>query len=313
MKNASPPLVLCLMGPTASGKTSTAVQLVERLPVEIVSVDSAMVYRYMNIGTAKPDPGTLAAAPHRLIDIRDPEQPYSAGEFVRDAAREIDEILAAGRIPLLVGGTMLYFRALIDGIAELPEADSTVRAALDRDADERGWPALHAELADIDPAAAGRIAPNDRQRIQRALEVFRVSGRTLSDWHAAPPNSNGYEFLQLALIDPDRSLLHARINARFDEMLDDGFVDEVAQLRERPGLDASSAAMRSVGYRQVWAHLDGEYDLAAAVERAKAATRQLAKRQLTWLRGDPRPARFDPLDADSAGAICRLIEAKLNH
>ncbi len=301
------------MGPTASGKTSTAVHLIERLPIDIVSVDSAMVYRHMNIGTAKPDAETLSGAPHRLIDIRDPEQAYSAGEFVRDAAREIDDIVAAGRVPLLVGGTMLYYRALIDGIAELPEADPTVREALDRDAAERGWPALHAELANVDPAAARRIAPNDRQRIQRALEVFRVSARTLSDWQAVPAKPANYDFLQVALIDPDRSQLHARINARFDEMLTDGFVDEVASLRARPGLDKDSTAMRSVGYRQIWAYLDGECDLATATARAQAATRQLAKRQLTWLRGDPRPLCFDPLDGESVGAIRRLIEAKLNH
>ena len=301
------------MGPTASGKTDLAVHLVDRFPVEIVSVDSALVYRGMDIGTAKPGPEILARAPHRLIDIREPEDAYSAGAFVRDARDEVDDIHAAGRIPLLVGGTMLYFRALIDGIAELPDADQDIREAIDAEAAVHGWPALHKRLASIDPVAAARIEPGDKQRIQRALEVYEASGRTLSDWQrsASPPES-GLRFVKFALIDPERRVLHERINARFVQMLDEGFVDEVRRLMQRPGLDAESSSMRAVGYRQIWRFLDGQIDLATAIAQGQAATRQLAKRQLTWLRSEPELRRFDPLDNASADAISTELARKLN-
>ena len=301
------------MGPTASGKTDLAVRLVEEFPFDIVSVDSALVYRGMDIGTAKPDAEVLARAPHRLINIREPEDAYSAGSFVRDALAEIASIQEAGRIPLLVGGTMLYFRALIDGIAELPDADPDIRAALDAEAAEKGWPALRDELAAVDPAAAARIEPGDRQRIQRALEVFRISGRPLSDWQqSASAQSGDFDYLKFALTDPDRSNLHERINRRFRQMLDAGFVDEVRGLMQRPGLSADSPAMRAVGYRQIWRYLDGQVDLETATAQGQAATRQLAKRQLTWLRSEPELACFDPLDNRSGAAISAQIARKLN-
>jgi tRNA dimethylallyltransferase len=301
------------MGPTASGKTGQAIRLAESLPLDIVSVDSAMVYRGMDIGTAKPDAETLSRAPHALVDIRDPEEAYSAGAFVRDAVSEIRRILDTGRVPLLVGGTMLYFRALIDGIAELPEADPAIRRALDEEGDDRGWPALHRELESVDPGAAGRIAPNDRQRIQRALEVYRATGRSLSEWQesAARPGAD-FNFLKIALLDPDRTGLHNRINRRFREMLDAGFIEEVEALRSRPGLSSDASSMRSVGYRQIWAYLDGACDLFAASERAQAATRQLAKRQITWLRTERAVNVLDPLDKRTPMAILKAVEGKLN-
>ena len=301
------------MGPTASGKTETAVRLVERFPLDIVSVDSALVYRGMDIGTAKPDAATLTRAPHRLIDIREPEDAYSAGAFVSDADREIEAILARGRAPLLVGGTMLYFRALMRGIADMPRGDPALRAEIDEAASVRGWPALHAELASVDPASAARIAPNDRQRIQRALEVYRSTGQSLSALHGkAAPGLSGYRFVKIALVDERRSRLHERINARFLTMLDAGFVDEVRTLMARPGLTADSPSMRAVGYRQLWACLAGECDLETAVARGQAATRQLAKRQLTWLRSESGLDVFDPLDKSSMAAISRLVDENLN-
>ncbi|MEM9209003.1 MAG: tRNA (adenosine(37)-N6)-dimethylallyltransferase MiaA [Pseudomonadota bacterium] len=309
----NPPLVVCLMGPTASGKTDFAVRLVDRFPLDIVSVDSALVYRGMDIGTAKPGPDVLAVAPHRLIDVCEPENAYSAGRFVRDAMAEIGKIHAAGRVPLLVGGTMLYFRALMEGIADLPAADVDVRAELDREAVRRGWPALHDDLRAVDPAAAARIEPGDRQRIQRALEVFRVSGRPLTDWQrSAERRAGDFDYLKFALSDPDRHVLHERINRRFGQMLDAGFVDEVRSLRRRSGLSADSSAMRAVGYRQVWRHLDGQINLETATLQAQAATRQLAKRQLTWLRSESELHSYDPLDKGSADAISAQVGQKLN-
>ncbi len=300
------------MGPTASGKTECAVRLHENFPVDIVSVDSALVYRGMNVGTAKPDAKTLERAPHRLIDIREPEDSYSAGQFSADARREIDAIHAAGRVPLLVGGTMLYFRALIDGIAEMPGADPGVREQLDAEAEERGWPALHAELASVDAEAAARIAPSDRQRIQRALEVYRVSGKPLSAWQRdAKPEASGDDFVRLALVDPARAALHQRIDERFAAMMDAGFLEEVAVLRARPGLTASSPSMRAVGYRQLWAHLEGEATLDEAITRGQAASRQLAKRQLTWLRGERGVEIFDPLETLRTDAISRFLRGVL--
>lgn len=301
------------MGPTASGKTELGIRLVEQFPLDIVSVDSALVYRGMDIGTAKPDAATLRKAPHRLIDILDPEDAYSAGAFVRDAQREIDAIHADGRVPLLLGGTMMYFRSLTRGIAELPEADAAVRAAIDAEATRAGWSALHAQLSDVDPQSAERISRNDRQRIQRAIEVYRISGRTLSEWQtagAAPATE--YAFIKLALVGSSRARLHERIERRFETMLEAGFVEEVRSLMQRSGLGPDSPSMRAVGYRQLWAHLGGRYDLAEATRRAKAATRQLAKRQLSWLRSESGLALFDPLEAGTSAAISTLVDKKLN-
>ncbi len=303
---------ILLMGPTASGKTDLAIHLCERFPCDVISVDSALVYRGMDIGTARPDPETLVRTPHRLIGIRDPEESYSAGEFVRDAYAEMDAIFAAGRIPLLAGGTMMYFRALTQGIAELPGADEDIRAAIDAEAAERGWPAMHAELAHVDPEAAQRIKPNDRQRIQRALEVWRSSGTALSDWHGnREPARDDIAYVKIGLNIEPRRLLHERIAARLRAMVEDGFVDEVARLRERPGLTADHPSMRSVGYRQFWQHLDGEFDLDEARRRALYATRQLAKRQITWLRSETDVFICNPLEAGAIDAISAFLARSL--
>jgi len=290
---------ILLMGPTGSGKTELAATLVSRLPLEIVSVDAAMVYRGMDIGTAKPPPGLLARAPHRLIDLVDPAERYSAARFLADAGAAMAEISAQGRIPLLVGGTMLYFRALQSGLARLPAADTAIRQRLDARAAVEGWPALHAELAKLDPVTAARVRPNDRQRIQRALEVIEQSGKTLSaqlgeDLRGASSRTD----LPLVLAPRDRGLLFERIAARFDEMMRRGFVDEVRGLRARGDLHAELPSMRLIGYRQLWQHLDGAGTLADASQRAIAATRQLARRQLTWLRAEPRAEWFDAGAAD---------------
>lgn len=303
---------VCLMGPTASGKTDLAVRLVEAFAFEIISVDSAMVYRGMDIGTAKPDAKTRRRAPHRLIDIRDPEQVYSAGDFVRDARAEMARIREAGRVPLLAGGTLMYFRALIRGLATLPRADRALRAAIDRDAQRLGWPALHRRLAAVDPVAAGRIAPNDAQRIQRALEVFEKSGRALSEWQARTvPGIPGESYLTFGLVPEPRSELHARIERRFDAMVEAGFVDEVARLRRRPGLDRRSPSMRAVGYRQIWDYLDGRTTLEAALRDAVTATRRLAKRQMTWLRSERNLTRHNPLERDAFAAISTSISERM--
>jgi len=304
----NPTTAVCLLGPTATGKTELAIALCERFPFEIISVDSALVYRGMDVGTAKPDAATLARTPHRLIDIRDPEESYSAGDFVRDAREAIDEIRAAGKIPLLVGGTMLYFRALTEGLADLPAATSEVREAIEREAEAHGWPALHEQLAGIDPAAAARIAPRDRQRIQRALEVYRTSGRTitaLQEQTGAAPD--GTRFVRVALNPADRSRLHARIERRLEQMLAAGFVDEVRTLMARPNLERDSPAMRAVGYRQYWSHLAGDYDAGEAFRRALYATRQLAKRQVTWLRKLDDILVVDPLEVAAADAISDFL------
>ncbi len=305
--------VICLAGPTASGKTDFAIRLCEQLPLEIISVDSALVYRGMDIGTAKPDAEMLKRTPHRLIDIRDPEINYSAGDFVRDAVVEINDIRGSGRIPLLVGGTMMYFRSLTEGIAELPEADPDVRANLDADAAAVGWPLMHEKLGEIDPDAAARINPNDSQRIQRALEVYEISGRTLSDWQATDRRPDPeHSYLKIALVPGSRSVLHERIGARLQAMFEQGFVEEVEGLRKRPGLSGQSSSMRAVGYRQIWSHLDGEYDRATAEDKALAATRQLAKRQLTWLRSDEQHNRFDPLEGKAFDAISTFLDKQLD-
>ncbi|MEQ8205368.1 MAG: tRNA (adenosine(37)-N6)-dimethylallyltransferase MiaA [Woeseia sp.] len=305
------PPVICLMGPTASGKTSVAMRLAEELPVDVVSVDSALVYRGMDIGTAKPDADMLAEVPHQLIDICEPEETYSAGAFVRDAVAAIDGIHGAGRIPLLAGGTMMYFRALTQGIAPLPAADPAIRAALDAEAQRDGWPALHQQLASVDSAAAARIADTDSQRIQRALEVFRISGKPLSELQRETLQPARYNFIRVALMPPERAILHQRIAERLNQMMAAGFLDEVRLLRERPGLTADSTSMRSVGYRQLWAHLEGETDYRTAAERALFATRQLAKRQITWLRTEPVINCFDPLEAGAIDTILSVLREKL--
>lgn len=281
-----PPAIL-LMGPTASGKTALAVELVRHFPFDIISVDSAMIYRGMDIGTAKPDAETLRVAPHRLIDILDPAETYSAGRFREDALAAMEEITAAGRVPLLVGGTLLYFRALQQGLAALPTADARLRTELDARAARFGWPALHAELARVDAVAAARIHVNDPQRIQRALEVFYLTGRPLSAWHAAEERKpRTFRWIKFALVPADRAQLHARIETRFRSMMASGFLEEVSALRRRGDLNRSSPSMRAVGYRQLWEHLDGQCDLDSAVRRGIVATRRFAKRQLTWLRAE---------------------------
>jgi tRNA dimethylallyltransferase len=301
------PLAIFLMGPTASGKTALACELSERFPLDLVSVDSALVYRGMDIGTAKPDAATLARYPHALVDIRDPAQPYSAADFRDDALAAMQSIGARGRVPLLVGGTGLYFRALQQGLAALPQADASIRQRLGAEARQLGWPALHARLARLDPAAAARIGSNDAQRLQRALEVIELSGRPLSELqqrsHAAP---FPWRVLKLALMPRERSVLHERIARRFDAMLADGFLDEVRALRTRDDLHADLPAIRAVGYRQAWHYLDGKIDAAAFRDQAIFATRQLAKRQITWLRSDLAARFFDP---GESGCAPRATEA----
>ena len=333
------PAYVALAGPTACGKTAAALALAARLPVEIVSVDSALVYRGMDIGTAKPTPAERAAVPHHLIDIRDPGEAYSAAEFAADAARLVREIRARGALPLLVGGTMLYFKALFDGLAAMPAADAAVRAALDAEAAALGWPAMHARLAQVDPVTAARLAPHDSQRIQRALEVWQISGRTLSDWHAgqtAPATTATVDTSGPGAIDfthgatglppspaaplppavfismepEDRAWLHGRIAQRFEQMLAGGFLDEVRALRARGDLSPDLPSMRCVGYRQAWEWLDtqgGDSPLDAATlrERGIAATRQLAKRQITWLRS--MPAR-QVIAGDPPQALERVVQ-----
>lgn len=305
--------VICLMGPTASGKTGIAMQLADAFPLDLVSVDSALVYRGMDIGTARPTADSLLRYPHRLIDLRDPEQSYSAGEFVRDALVEIEAVHAAGRIPLLVGGTMMYFRSLIGGIASLPGADHSVRAAIDEEAGKRGWAEMHRQLAEIDIEAATRINPNDAQRIQRALEVYRLSGRSLSEWQAeSQPLKPGYNFAKIALIPEPRAVLHARIAERLEQMLAAGFIEEVRVLMGRPDLTAEHASMRAVGYRQYWSHLQGDMDSDEARSRALAATRQLAKRQLTWLRSERDLFTVNPLETDAFAIISSHLNGLLS-
>ncbi len=300
------PLGICLAGPTASGKSALALRLAERHAIEIVSVDSAQVYRGMDIGTAKPGAAERAAVPHHLIDLIEPEQAYSAAQFVRDATAAAAAIRARGRLPLLVGGTMLYFKALREGLDDMPAADAALRAQLDARAAAEGWPALHAELQRVDPATAARLAPNDAQRIQRALEVWLASGRPLSSFHAgrrAGPMGNAWPLL--ALEPHSRAWLHERIARRFDAMLAAGFVAEVQQLRRRPALRAQMPAMRCVGYRQAWAALDSA-SLDGLREAGIAATRQLAKRQLTWLRSMHDRTR---IACDAPDAQARLADA----
>lgn len=294
---------LCLTGPTATGKTELALGLAERFPVEIVSMDSAVVYRGLDVGTAKPSRAARARVRHHLVDILEPEARYSAGRFARDAARTVGEIRARGRIPVLVGGTLLYLRALRDGLAALPDGDADVRARLDSQARARGWPALHARLAAVDPEAAARIAPRDAQRIQRALEVHELTGCPLSSFHAGESGGARAAVDTLALVPDDRDALKRRIAQRFDSMVARGLVAEVARLRARGNLNPNSPSIRSVGYRQIWQYLDGELDWPAARERAIVATRQLAKRQLTWLRAETHCTRLDPFAPGAAERV----------
>jgi tRNA dimethylallyltransferase len=302
------PAVL-LMGPTASGKTAVALELAAKLPVEIVSVDSAQVYRGMDIGTAKPDAATRSRVRHHLLDLIDPDEPYSAARFRSDALAAIAGVRARGRIPLLVGGTMLYFKALREGLSDLPPADAAVRARLDARAADEGWPALHAELARVDPATAARLGPADGQRIQRALEVYELSGRPISALRGARQSPAEGGIVSLALVPNDRAELHRRIAARFDAMLAAGLVDELAGLRRRFRLDASMPSMRCVGYRQAWQFIDGDGDRDALRERGAAATRQLARRQLTWLRSLDVPT-FDAYAARVGADVAGWLAAK---
>ncbi|MDH3354736.1 MAG: tRNA (adenosine(37)-N6)-dimethylallyltransferase MiaA, partial [Chromatiales bacterium] len=278
--------IIFLMGPTASGKTESAMRLVDELNGEIVSVDSAMVYRGMDIGTAKPEPELLAEYPHALIDLIDPLESYSAAQFRTDALREISEIQARGHTPILAGGTMLYYRALEYGLSPLPEADPEVRQRLEQQAEELGWEAMHQRLAEVDPESAARIHPNDPQRLQRALEVYEVSGKPMSELWQQASDPLAEKPLKIALAPAERSVLHQRIEQRFDQMLKLGFIDEVERLYERGDLHDSLPSIRCVGYRQVWNYLAGDWDRDTAREKSIIATRQLAKRQMTWLRSE---------------------------
>ncbi|MCT9072141.1 tRNA (adenosine(37)-N6)-dimethylallyltransferase MiaA [Cupriavidus gilardii] len=312
MAAASPAPIVCLLGPTASGKTAAALALAARAPIEIISMDSALVYREMDIGTAKPSAAELAAVPHHLIDIIDPADSYSAAQFVADTNALVESIRARGREPLIVGGTMLYYKALTQGLNDLPQADPQVRAELDRLAEERGWPALHAMLAQVDPVTAARLAPNDSQRIQRALEIHRLTGLPMSALLAREADARtfdgqaGSRFRAIALEPSDRAVLHARIEARFDAMLGGGLLDEVERLRSRGDLHPGLPSIRCVGYRQVWEYLDGHCDFATMRERGIAATRQLCKRQLTWLRSTPERLVVDCLAPDYVEQVARL-------
>ena len=284
---SSKPPVICLMGATAVGKTDLAIALGDRLPCDLISVDSALIYRGMDIGTAKPSVEELKKAPHRLIDIRDPSESYSAAEFREDALKEIDAIHQQGRIPLLVGGTMLYYKALIEGLADLPKADENVRRRLLESAEAEGWDALHRKLQSIDPVSAERIHPNDPQRLQRALEVYELTGKSLTELWAEQQKQAQlpFDIIQFSVDQPDRKILHERIEQRFHLMLKSGFEEEVQRLYQRGDLNKNMPSIRSVGYRQMWEYFDGDYDFEQMVERGIIATRQLAKRQMTWLRG----------------------------
>lgn len=303
--SAEPARAVCLTGPTATGKSGVAIALARELPVEIVSVDSAMVYRGMDIGTAKPSPEVRAAVPHHLIDIADPAEPYSAGRFLADAADAIAGIRARGRLPLLVGGTLLYLRALRTGLTPLPTGDADVRREIDAQAAEEGWPALHRRLAEIDPDSAARIAPADRQRIQRALEVYRLTGRPLSVLQRGTEAAGARADLRMiALLPGDRAVLAERIERRFDRMVEEGLVGEVERLKARGDLGPDTPSMRAVGYRQIWGYLDGLYGWSEARAKAITATRKLARRQMTWLRSEPA---LETCDAFAPGLAEKLL------
>ncbi len=296
-----------IMGPTGTGKTDLAVELRKHFPVEIISVDSALVYKGMDIGSAKPDAETLAQAPHRLIDFLDPSQPYSAADFREDALREMADITAQGRIPLLVGGTMLYFRALEYGLSDLPQANPEIRAKLEAEAAEHGWQTLHDRLSKIDPLAAARIHPNDPQRLQRALEVYELTGKSLTElqqttWHDAC----SYQLLKIALIPENRAWLHARLAQRFDQMLEHGVIEEVRKLLARGDLNTHLPAIRAVGYRQIWDYLSNKIDYNQMRDRAIVATRQLAKRQMTWLRSEKDISVYNPQEDHLSSVISNV-------
>lgn len=308
---AHPPAIL-LMGPTASGKTAVAAQLVATLPCEIISVDSALVYKGMNIGTAKPDADLLRRAPHHLIDVIEPHESYSAARFRDDALALMREITERGNIPLLVGGTMLYFKALVEGLNDLPEADSTIRLIIETMADEEGWPALHEKLRKVDPETAARLEPADAQRIQRALEIFYITGRSMTDLLKKPKYVYfPYTPIRIALLPGDRAALHERIAQRFDAMLEAGLVGELRGLREEYGLEPEMPSMRCVGYRQAWDFLDNRISRAELREQGIAATRQLAKRQLTWLRGMSDYTEFDCLAANVGDLVLEYVRREL--
>ena len=308
-KSSQLPPAVFLMGPTASGKTDLAVQLIQHLPFEIISVDSALVYRGMDIGTAKPDQALLEKAPHRLIDICEPSEAYSAARFRQDALSEMQDITASGKIPLLVGGTMLYFRALEHGLSELPEADPVVRKRLELEAQQKGWGAMYQRLQQLDPASASRIHPNDPQRIQRALEVYEITGNTMSSLYAQKTaQSIPYNVVKIAISPEDRSVLHERIGRRFHQMLAQGLVDEVRTFYARDDMQLDLPSMRSVGYRQVWEYLAGEYSEERMAERAIVATRQFAKRQLTWLRSDKAIIWFEARDNNLLRKVLKYLD-----
>ena len=310
--SAELPRCIAIAGPTASGKTAAALALADLLPVEIISVDSALVYRGMDIGTAKPSADERAQVPHHLIDILDPSESYSAARFAREATECVQAIHARGRVPLLVGGTMLYFKAWLEGLDELPPADPAVRAALDDEARQHGWPALHARLCEVDPVTGARLAPGDIQRVQRALEVWHLTGRPLASFHTRRDGSEptpAQRATTLIALEPDnRAWLHERIAQRFDQMLDQGLLDEVRALRARGDLDPDLPSMRCVGYRQTRQALDGQFPMAELRERGISATRQLAKRQITWLRGMPRR---QVVACDRPDALARVIALAL--
>ena len=307
MSRDARPLAVCLKGPTAVGKTTVALELARTAPFQIISVDSALVYRGMDIGTAKPAPAILAQAPHRLIDIRDPWETYSAGDFRRDARAAMREITATGQTPLLVGGTMLYFHVLQAGLAPLPEADPDLRAEIDREAADKGWPALHDELCRVDSFAAGHIKPSDAQRIQRALEVYRLTGKPLSELQRLTESDRDYRFLNIGLMPEDRAMLHRRIESRFRKMIDSGFVQEVAGLLKHASMPEEAVSMRAVGYRQISQHLRDEISLEEAERRAIVATRRLAKRQLSWLRAEPGLLKVNCMVDDALDHVHALL------
>lgn len=292
------------MGPTASGKTALALELAEKHNCEIISVDSALIYRGMDIGSAKPSCAELARGPHRLIDIRDPGESYSAADFRADALVEIEQIISKGKMPLLVGGTMMYFKALLEGLSQLPSADEAIRAEIQAQAAAKGWEALHGQLRKIDPVSAERIHPNDPQRLSRALEVYRISGKSLTELTQTKSTPLPYDVVQFAIAPSERKVLHDLIGQRFRMMLQQGFIDEVMQLKARGDLHLNLPSMRCVGYRQCWQYLDGEFDYDTMVEKAVAATRQLAKRQLTWLRSWPE---LNWLESGAEGNLVTLM------
>lgn len=307
MTDPQRPTVIFLMGPTASGKTALAIELAKRLPCDIISVDSALVYRGMDIGTAKPTAAEQAQAPHRLLDLIDPTEAYSAADFRRDALREIESIVAQGRIPLLVGGTMLYYKALLEGLSPLPAADPLIRQAIETEAEQIGWDALHAQLQQIDPVSAARIHPNDPQRLSRALEVYRISGKTLTELTQTKGEQLPYRTLQFAIAPTDRELLRQRIAERYQLMLSQGFEQEVRALYQRGDLHADLPSIRCVGYRQMWEYLEGKMSYDEMVYRGIVATCQLAKRQMTWLRGWENVTWLETGAVNNADIVCQSI------